>query len=71
MRNLFAAIVMLTVLTTFSIVSAYYQKKQFYPTVVYLTKHKPYFAVMFHISITILVDNYAIFRFSVLARQGY
>ncbi|VDL59538.1 unnamed protein product [Hymenolepis diminuta] len=46
MRNLFAAIVMLTVLTTFSVVSAYYQKKQFYPTVVYLTKHKPYFALI-------------------------
>lgn len=46
MRNLFAAIVMLTMLTTFSICSAYYQKKQFYPTVVYLTKHKPYFALL-------------------------
>lgn len=46
MRNLFAAIVMLTMLTTFSICNAYYQKKQFYPTVVYLTKHKPYFALL-------------------------
>lgn len=45
MRSFFAAIVMVSLLTTFTIANAYYQKKQFYPTIVLLTRHKPYFAV--------------------------
>ncbi len=45
MRNGVAAASLLFIVTSFIISNAYYQKKQFYPTVVYLTKHKPFFAV--------------------------
>ncbi|KAM7540155.1 hypothetical protein Aperf_G00000043957 [Anoplocephala perfoliata] len=46
MRSLFAAIIIVSLLTAFTIANAYYQKKQFYPTVVLLTRHKPYFALI-------------------------
>ncbi|VDM34452.1 unnamed protein product [Hydatigera taeniaeformis] len=46
MRSLFAAIVVISTLTSFTVINVYYQKKQFYPTVVFLTKHKPYFALI-------------------------
>ncbi|CDS35938.1 E3 ubiquitin protein ligase synoviolin B [Echinococcus multilocularis] len=46
MRSLFAAIIVVSTLTAFTVTNVYYQKKQFYPTVVFLTKHKPYFALI-------------------------
>uniref|UniRef100_T1I603 E3 ubiquitin-protein ligase synoviolin-like TPR repeats domain-containing protein n=1 Tax=Rhodnius prolixus TaxID=13249 RepID=T1I603_RHOPR len=48
MRNL-AITVMSMILTTVVIGNAYYQKKQFYPSVVYITKSNPSMAVAIQI----------------------
>jgi E3 ubiquitin-protein ligase synoviolin len=44
MRSLGISVLSLT-LTTIVIANAYYQKKQFYPSVVYITKSNPSMAV--------------------------
>jgi E3 ubiquitin-protein ligase synoviolin len=46
MRSLGISVLSLT-LTTIVIANAYYQKKQFYPSVVYITKSNPSMAVIY------------------------
>uniref|UniRef100_A0A5K3F1A6 RING-type E3 ubiquitin transferase n=2 Tax=Mesocestoides corti TaxID=53468 RepID=A0A5K3F1A6_MESCO len=54
-RNGVAAVALVFVATTFMVINAYYQKKQFYSTVVYLTKHKLFFAAIILQCFTILL----------------
>ena len=60
MRNLSITVLRL-VLTTVVIGNAYYQKKQFFPTVIYITKSNPSMAVSTILSFTnIYVASYNI-----------
>lgn len=57
MRTLSISFLSLT-LTSLVIANAYYQKKQFYPSVVYITKSNPSMAVSKIKFIVVQVENY-------------
>lgn len=64
MRSLGISLLSLA-LTTMVVANAYYQKKQFYPSVVYITKSNPSMAVSKTFYITIFKPRFLLFiRFS-------
>lgn len=56
MRSLGISVLSL-ILTTIVVANAYYQKKQFYPSVVYITKSNPSMAVSTSISVRHSVNS--------------
>lgn len=62
MRTLGLSVISI-VLTSAVIANAYYQKKQFYPSVVYITKSNPSMAVSVKAYISVNYEAFSILKF--------